>query len=98
MHLIRRILAWIALLFFIFIVANILFIHIYVTESVTIFLIYTLVFMFGYGKNLFQPNPVQNRSMENPEQPANPDADRETGIDGEPANPDIDQETGADGD
>jgi hypothetical protein len=63
--------AWIALLFFIFIVVNILFIHVYVTESAAIFLIYVLIFMFGSKRNLFQSNPSQNHVNANPEQADN---------------------------
>jgi hypothetical protein len=33
----KRVLAWIALIFLLLIITNILFIHVYVTESVTIF-------------------------------------------------------------
>lgn len=49
----RRIIAWIALVIFIAIVINILFIHIYVTESVIIFMLYFLFFFFVYNKNSF---------------------------------------------
>lgn len=50
----KRVLAWIALIFFLFIVVNILFIHVYVTESATIFLLYVLFFFFSSKRNLFQ--------------------------------------------
>jgi len=46
----RRILAWIALVFLLLIIANILFIHLYVTESVTIYLLYVLVLYFGRNR------------------------------------------------
>lgn len=46
----KRIIAWIALIFFIAIVVNILFVHVYVTESVTIFMLYFLFFFFWYNK------------------------------------------------
>lgn len=43
----KRVLAWIALIFLLLIITNILFIHVYVTESVTIFLLYVLILYFG---------------------------------------------------
>lgn len=68
----RRVLAWIALLFFIFIVVNILFIHVYVTESATIFLIYTLIFMFGTKGKLFGANSMQKLDSENSDEEKTP--------------------------
>ncbi len=65
----RRVLAWVALIFFIFILVNLLFIHFYPTESATVFLIYVLIFIFGSKKNLFQTNPMQISENENGEQP-----------------------------
>ena len=59
----RRIIAWIALVFFIVIVANILFIHVYVTESVIVFMLYALFFFFVHNKNSFlysSVNPQDN--------------------------------------
>lgn len=47
---IKRILAWIALIFLLLIITNILFIHVYVTESVTIFLLYVLFLYFGRNR------------------------------------------------
>jgi len=49
----RRIIAWIALIIFIAIVINILFINIYVTESVIVFMLYFLFFFFVRNKNSF---------------------------------------------
>ena len=46
----KRIMAWIALIFLLLIIVNILFIHILVTESVVIFLLYVLVIYFGMGR------------------------------------------------
>jgi Ca2+/Na+ antiporter len=43
----KRVLAWIALIFLLLIITNILFIHVYVTESATIFLLYVLILYFG---------------------------------------------------
>ena len=65
----KRVLAWIALLFFIVIVVNILFVHVYVMESVTVFMIYTLVFIFGTRINLFQTSSVQGPAEDAPEAP-----------------------------
>lgn len=45
----KRILAWAALLFFLLIVINMMFIHYRVTETLTIFLLYVLFFFF-YSK------------------------------------------------
>lgn len=81
--LLKRVLAWIALIFFIFIVVNILFIHVYVTESATVFLIYALVFLFGSKRNLFQSNPMQQPDGEIPGQPETPDISEDSGSDGE---------------
>jgi len=46
----KRVLAWIALIFLLLIITNILFIHVYVTESVTIFLLYVLILYFGRNR------------------------------------------------
>ncbi len=54
----RRIIAWVALVLFIAIVANILFIHVYVTESAIIFLLYVIFFFFIYNKNSFLYSPT----------------------------------------
>jgi predicted membrane protein len=45
----KRILAWIALVIFILIMVNMMFIHYRVTESITVFLLYVL-FFFYYDK------------------------------------------------
>ena len=75
---IKRILAWIALIFFLLIVANILFIHVYVTESVTIFLIYVLVVYFGRNRR-YETGGLEDGEMG--DQPAEPETapDSETG-------------------
>lgn len=72
--LLKRVLAWIALIFFLFIVVNILFIHVYVTESATIFLLYVLFFFFGSRKNFFQKPDVSGN-------PEGPGEHSETGVD-----------------
>lgn len=64
MKMLKRILAWIALIFFLFIVVNILFIHVYVTESATVFLLYVLFFFFGSKRNLFQKSSGSNITPE----------------------------------
>ncbi len=91
----KRVLAWIALIFFIFIVVNILFIHIYVTESVTIFLLYALVFIFGSKGNLFKTDPMPNRSNDSPEPADNPEVNEKAELDDHPA--DISEHIESDG-
>ena len=76
----RRILAWIALVFFIFIVVNLLFIHFYPTESATVFLIYVLIFIFGTKSNLFQTRSTQISGGGGDEQPEGSDFSEESGV------------------
>ena len=60
----RRIIAWIALILFIAIVVNILFIHVYVTESVIVFICYALFFFFVYNKDSFLNSSVNTQDNE----------------------------------
>jgi Ca2+/Na+ antiporter len=66
---IRRILAWIALIFLLLIITNILFIHVYVTESVTIFLLYVLVLYFGRNRGHETGGAGNDETDERPEAP-----------------------------
>ena len=61
----KRIFAWIALIFFVFYVVNILFLHFYVTASATVFLMYVLVFYFGNRRGLY--SNTQHNIDDNPE-------------------------------
>lgn len=76
----RRFLAWIALVFFIFIVVNLLFIHFYPTESATVFLIYVLIFIFGTKTNLFQASSSQISCGGGDEQPEGSEFPEESGV------------------
>jgi Ca2+/Na+ antiporter len=66
---IKRFLAWIALVFLLLIITNILFIHVYVTESVTIFLLYVLVLYFGRNRVHETGGAGNEETGENPEAP-----------------------------
>ncbi|HEY8500121.1 MAG TPA: hypothetical protein VIL89_05845 [Clostridia bacterium] len=66
---IKRILAWIALIFLLLIITNILFIHVYVTESVTIFLLYVLVLYFGRNKEHITESTGDEETDSQPEKP-----------------------------
>lgn len=61
----RRVFAWIALVFFIAIVVNILYIHVYVTESAIAFMLYFLFFFFVRNKNsfLYSSGKLQNNEL-----------------------------------
>lgn len=56
----KRIFAWFALILFLLIIVNIMFLHYYVTESATLFLIYVLVFFFGPGRKWLQSSSTED--------------------------------------
>ena len=61
----RRVLAWLALIFLLAVIVNILFIHVLVTESVIVFCLYVLVFFFGSNRNKATPNADMPETVEN---------------------------------